>query len=112
MAREGYYAVERDGSNGITVEETDERGAIHIHAIEDVAGLETALFKGNYPAKMVLRHVESDDLYERNDLGSDEPPEVGLYTEHLGEFIEHCCTSDWPTTVDQSAVSRVKEVSQ
>lgn len=111
MAQEGYYAVDGD-SNGITVEATNERGAIHIHAIEEVAGLETALFEGNYPAKNVLRHVESDDLYERNDLGNDEPPEVGLYAEHLREFIELCCESDWPTTVTKSVSERVVEVSQ
>lgn len=109
MAREGYYAVDGD-SNGITVEATDEKGAIHIHGVEDVGGLETVFFKGNYPAQMVLRHVDVEGKIERGPI--DETPNIGIPTDKLSEFIDHCCQSDWPTTVDQSAVSRIKEVCQ
>lgn len=111
MAEEGYYAVDGD-SNDVTVEATAEKGAIHISGIKEQAGLETVMMTGNYPTRMVLEHVEGNDVIERHELGTDDPAEIGLYIDHLGEFIEHCCASDWSTTIAESVRDRVMEVSQ
>lgn len=99
-------AVEGD-PNDIHLTSTDSEGAIHIHALEEITGLETVMMTGNYPTRMVLEHVETDDLMERGPLG--EEKEIGLYAEHLGEFLEHCCASEWETTVGGSASDRIME---
>jgi hypothetical protein len=94
------FTVERDGTE-YRLTATKETGSIHIAAIEEVAGLETAMIEKNYPTDIIIHHrMEAEDIIERGPMGGE--TEIGLYIEELPDFAATACASPYDFTVSES----------
>lgn len=102
------FAV-KHSSDRYTFEATEDEGPIHIYAIEEVAGLESAMMEKNYPVDIIVHHrMEAEDLVERGPIGGE--TEIALHTGELADFCATACASPYDFTVSESVRSRVEGI--
>lgn len=94
-----YFAVEPEG-DGFTTKPTDETGPIHIDAVEEKAGLPTAMMEKTYPVDVILHRLGIDDILEVGPLGGDKT--IGLYAAHFDAFVADAVESPYRITVGES----------
>lgn len=104
----GAILAVEGGLSSVTLTPTDSEGAIHIHAIEDAAGLETALMPRTLPVQAMIQRIDTEDYLERYPL--EEQGELGLHINQLAPFVDEAVESRFDVTVDVSVRDRVVEV--
>lgn len=95
-----YFTVEREGTE-YRLTASEEPGPIHISAVEEKAGLETAMMAKNYPTDIIIHHrMEAEDIIEVGPMGGETT--IGLYIEELGDFAATACESPYGFTISAS----------
>lgn len=103
------FAVEREENGSYTFEPTEDEEPIHIHAIEEIAGLESALMQKNYPTDIIVHHrLEAEDLVERGPIGGE--TEICLYIEELADFAATACELPYQFTISKDVRSRIEGI--